>query len=217
MKVQNLLFLVTLQSKSLHSIYINQSVLLGVLFQWWHPSMYLFSKLWYQGCLKIRSDYIEFNCVDLSNIKGLKCDKFWIIYSRILQVPQTLWRLLSNCWRLRFFFRAFSNVWNQPIFHDAAKTVQIGTCQLRMIFVSSQREYKRDKRESILRCTDDADQGLVTLCTSSIAFHSRTNLVFHENMYSPHVVYWCYRYFQLKNRELLPHTNQGCENWCSGA
>ena len=151
--------------------------------------MYLFSKLWYQGCLKIRSDYIELNCVDLSNIKGLKCDKFWIIYSRILQVPQTLWRLLSNCWRLRFFFRAFSNVWNQPIFHDAAKTVQIGMCQLRMIFVSSQGEYKRDKRESILRCTDDADQGFVTFCTSSIAFLSRRNLVFHvlsdEKMYSP--------------------------------
>ena len=32
---------------------------------------------------------------------------------------------------------------------------------------------------------------------------------------TPHVVYWCYRYFKLK-REHLPRINlvQGCENWC---
>ena len=46
MKVQNLLFLVTLQSMSL--AYINHSDTI---------SMYLFSKLWYQGCPKIGSDY----------------------------------------------------------------------------------------------------------------------------------------------------------------
>lgn len=151
--------------------------------------MYLLSKLWYQGCLKIRSDYWIELC------RSIKHKKAWNVTNFRLYIPQycKCHKFYEDYWvivdRLRFFFCAFSYVWNQPIFHDAAKTVQIGTCQPRMIFVSSQREYKRDKRESILRCTDDADQGLVTFCTSSIAFQSKRNLMFHvlsdENMYPP--------------------------------
>ena len=63
---------------------------------------------------------------------------------------------------------------------------KIGTCQPTMIFVSSQKEYKR---ESILQCTDDAEPGLVNFGTSFLAFQGWTNLLFHvssdENMDSP--------------------------------
>ena len=129
------------------SIYINQSVL-GELFQQWHQSMYLFSKLWYQGCLKIRSDY---NWIEFCKFMKHKRLKMWQILDYIFpniasatKFMRTLEKLLI-CWS---FFLAFSKVWSQPIFHDVAKTVQIGTCQPRMIFMSSQKEYKRDKRES---------------------------------------------------------------------
>ena len=62
MKVQNLLLFATLQSKSLAYIYKSQcsnrrSVVLFVT----QLSMYLFSKLWYQGCPKIRSDLLNWD------------------------------------------------------------------------------------------------------------------------------------------------------------
>ena len=87
-----------------------------------------------------------------------------------------------------------------------------------MIFVSSQKEYKR---ESILQCTDDADPGLVTFSTSCLAFQGRTNLLFHvssdENMDSP-CGFLVLQTFPDEKRERLPHINpvQGCANcrWC---
>ena len=78
-----------------YSIYINQSVL-EVLFQQWHQSMYLLSKLWYQGCLKIRSDYWIELCRSIKHKKAWNVTNFRLYNSKILQVPQTLWGLLSN-------------------------------------------------------------------------------------------------------------------------
>ena len=120
--------------------------------------------------------------VDLSNIKGLKCDK-----SYMPKVPQTVWGLLRNYWPLKFFIPAFSNVWNRPIFHDVAKPVQIGTCQPTMIFVSSQKEYKREKVYCSVQTTQT--QGWWPL--APVFLHSKAGLflLFHvssdENMDSP--------------------------------
>ena len=85
-----------------YSIYINQSVL-EVLFQQWHQSMYLLSKLWYQGCLKIRSDYWIELCRSIKHKKAWNVTNFRLYNSKILQVPQTLWGLLSNCWSAEVF------------------------------------------------------------------------------------------------------------------
>ena len=81
----------------------------------------------------------------------------------------------------------------------------------------------REKVESILQCTDDANWGLVTFSTSFLAFQGRTNIIWCfmsplvKIWTSLHLVYWCCRYFKLK-RERLPPINlvQGCANsfWC---
>ena len=103
------------------------------------------------------------------------------------KVPQTVWGLLRNYWPLKFFIPAFSNVWNRPIFHDVAKPVQIGTCQPTMIFVSSQKEYKREKVYCSVQTTQS--QGWWTL--APVFLHSKAGLflLFHvssdENMDSP--------------------------------
>ena len=103
------------------------------------------------------------------------------------KVPQTVWGLLRNYWPLKFFIPAFSNVWNRPIFHDVAKPVQIGTCQPTMIFVSSQKEYKREKVYCSVQTTQT--QGWWPL--APVFLHSKAGLflLFHvssdENMDSP--------------------------------
>ena len=66
--------------------------------------MYLSSKLWYQGCLKIRSDYwIDF-CRFIKHKRLRMLQILDYIFSNIaLEVPQILWGHLRSYWLVEVF------------------------------------------------------------------------------------------------------------------
>ena len=107
------------------------------------------------------------------------------------------------------------------------KIVQFGTCVNSGWFSCLVRENIKDKRESILQCTDDADIPRVDDLFLPIfsAFQRRKNLVFcfvsGDCSQILHLVFWCCRYFL--SREEKTSTQAGarlCNNlwlWCKRA
>ena len=140
-------------------------------------------------------------------------------------MPQNLWGLWRNYWSVEVSLLHFPRSEVNPfsmMWQKLSKLVRVNQGWFSCLVRKNTRE-TREKVESILQCTDDANWGLVTFSTSFLAFQGRTNIIWCfkpplvKIWTSLHLVYWCCRYFKLK-REHLPPINlvQGCANsfWC---